>query len=114
MKNGHTWDHQPGVIVLACRVRVFRSTWGVLQKETEAASHTMVCSSWLLQPGSQRTFTGDQKELGAYPVLVSTSREPPTGETQVDVPILWKQEVKPLRHLGHALVTPKSQGDSLN
>lgn len=88
MKNGHTWDHQLGVIVLACRARMFCTTWGVLQKETEEAFHTMVCSSWLLQPGSQRTFTGDQKELGAYPVLVSTSREPPTGETQVDVPIL--------------------------
>lgn len=75
---------------------MFPTTRGVLQKETEAASHTMVCSSRLLQPGSQRTFTGTQKELGAYPVLVSTSLEPPTGEAQVHVPILWKQEEKPL------------------
>lgn len=73
---------------------MFPTTWGVLQKETETVSHTMVYGSRLLQPGSQRTFTGAQKELGAYPVLVSTSLEPPTGEAQVDAPVLWKQEEK--------------------
>lgn len=59
MKMCHTWDHQLGVIVLACRAGMLCTTWCVLQKETEAwlipwsAHHG--CSSLGLREHSQET-----------------------------------------------------------
>lgn len=55
-------------------------------------AHTMVTIPWLLQPGSQRTFSGAQKDpFMTLPLLGSTFPDPTTSQVQIDI-LLWKQE----------------------